>query len=675
MKKFIIVLFLFPVVTFCQKNIDSVRYTANILSDAYRVQPALLRNYIYAGVPDNLKKGIFEKMSYVFSCQASYEISKIIGSGDIYSNWPGFETYLNEVLQKIMPAELQQDTMIHAYIVQDGSYNAFMTPTGHMFVNIGLFSHIPDEATLAAVFTHELAHYYFKHSLLTYIADQTGKFDLGLLGTPEKVYNHYSIKFELQADSMGMRWLQRTNYKLLGMMNAFEIGERLENNMLSLSETDFKIDENDHPTSGMRYNRLLNYYNKFKDKPGEFFLVSEQKFNKYKEEAKPEILRCLLDNYQYYACIENAFKFHIFDPNNSVYIHYLVDAIRRKCYMDINLWKENFITNRYYDTLLVNNIMTKKKMQRNLFESFNTQILPMSAQDAQNVKAKYYWNGDAKFKTYEEAFEFYFRLSQAFKDHECMLLDALSYSDDKASQNLLLQRYLNYNDIDHREFAETLLKDTLIQKLSTKKLIVLNRFETVVRLGQEDIPVPSFTSETPAYLKSILDSVVSGNANYKPLYLPSLKETNMSDYKLFCALEELSYTIQISKGQRAYAYILNPDYWDLFRKYDVKEIEFLNCFYFDDRKSEKLIDAFKNATDSDFKSIFSSPYNNDYLEVFISSFRVTAEKISKYVYDAGSIKLDGKGTAYEKIIAEIKNQMTKKEKEARQYYNYMSGIK
>jgi predicted Zn-dependent protease len=71
-----------------------------------------------------------------------------------------------------MPPELEKDSVIHAYLVKDGHFNAAMTPFGIMYVNVGLLVELPSEASLASVFTHELAHYYLRHSLKRFIKEE-----------------------------------------------------------------------------------------------------------------------------------------------------------------------------------------------------------------------------------------------------------------------------------------------------------------------------------------------------------------------------------------------------------------------------------------------------------------------------------------------------------------------
>src|SRR5207248_3379312 len=59
------------------------------------------------------------------------------------------------------------------HVVQQKEINAFALPGGPMFVNIGTINAADNEAELAGVMAHEMAHVYMQHS-----AKQQGKSSL-----------------------------------------------------------------------------------------------------------------------------------------------------------------------------------------------------------------------------------------------------------------------------------------------------------------------------------------------------------------------------------------------------------------------------------------------------------------------------------------------------------------
>ena len=374
-----------------------------------------------------------------------------------------------------MPKKLAKDSVIHAYIYQDGSVNAFMTPSGQFFIHIGLIARCYDESTIAAVLAHELAHYYKRHSLDSYIQEEFGNFDGGL-DISDKKRNRHSVLKEIEADSLAMIWMKNSNYSLLGILKSLKILEREEQRILGRSEDDWKLKEQTHPLSDERLNKYNDYYKKNKALNSKSFIINEDKFIKFKELAKKESLKSLLDEIKYYDCLELALKFHLMDPDNEIYVHYLMESIRRICYIDKDTRNQNFITNRYYDTLRVDGIRKKREVKRGLFDKLDFNLLPITQEEAKYIKARFYWQGEKKFKTYNEAFEFFNKLGSALNCNECKLSYALSMTrkkDIKLRNKLLIQ----YQALDHnkyKKYANSLINDDIIKNLSSKKLLVFN---------------------------------------------------------------------------------------------------------------------------------------------------------------------------------------------------------
>ncbi|MBX9796655.1 M48 family metallopeptidase [Sphingomonas sp.] len=70
--------------------------------------------------------------------------------------------YLRDVLCRIESGCAD----IRTYLVREATFNASMAPNGMMIVHSGLLMRMRDEAQLAAVLGHEVAHYRYRHVLL-----------------------------------------------------------------------------------------------------------------------------------------------------------------------------------------------------------------------------------------------------------------------------------------------------------------------------------------------------------------------------------------------------------------------------------------------------------------------------------------------------------------------------
>lgn len=126
-------------------------------------------------------------------------------------------------------------------VLRDDSFNAFATPGGYIYLTTGTLSQLDDEAELAAVLAHEIAHVVRKHHLiaiqkearvgmaldLARFARESSREEGGSRGmifgdhTPEGQFvnslqdiysNGLAREDELEADSMGMVIAARAGY-------------------------------------------------------------------------------------------------------------------------------------------------------------------------------------------------------------------------------------------------------------------------------------------------------------------------------------------------------------------------------------------------------------------------------------------------------------------------------
>lgn len=74
--------------------------------------------------------------------------------------------YVNQVGQLVVTASSGFDLPFAFFIIDDAeAVNAYACPGGYIFVTRGLLMHIRDEAELAAVLAHEVAHVIYQHGL------------------------------------------------------------------------------------------------------------------------------------------------------------------------------------------------------------------------------------------------------------------------------------------------------------------------------------------------------------------------------------------------------------------------------------------------------------------------------------------------------------------------------
>jgi hypothetical protein len=648
-------LIIFPLFIFSQSSINYGRTYSDTLPQNFKIEIPTIRNHIYSGTPTYYRNDKYKKSTYRFAHLSAYRISEHLSSGYVYSDWKSLEDYLNEILRKVIPKELSDNPFIHVYIFQDGRFNASMSPSGQMFFNIGTLSDLNSEAKIAAIFAHELAHYFKKHSLSYFIRDEYGAFTGGLL-MENWAGNLYSKKQELEADSLAMIWLRGSGYNIAGLHRSFKIIENLEQKALNRSEDDWEIKDIAHATSKERLDALQRMFYKNKDVGGSFFLVDENKFKFFREESKSESLKFLMEDQMFYACMEKAFRFHIMNPDNKTYVYYLMESIRKIClkkyrYRENDTWNENFITNRYYDTLRVDGVRKKRKVNRSLFDRIDFKLLPITQEEARHIKAKFYWTEEPKFKTYSEAFEFYNILGKALGCNECILSYALSFKNTDL-RNQHLNEYLSKDSIKFRDFAANLVNGEIMNISTNKKLLIIDEIFAFVKQGKEVSPIKESIKETDIIMKDIIDSLKATFPNRTILYLSDLRNYNLKDYKAFNDLRILS----------SYQ-LMDPSYLYLFKKYNVNEIEYLSSEFYESKSLNNNLEEYQDITSISYFELFNKTKSTRKFNTWLRSVRLIDNKKIEYKsYGGLDNVIKYKEPSYHRMINKFKSLILKKDK-------------
>ncbi len=599
------------------------------VSQSSSLNPSIseLRDHIYAGVPEHYKDGRTERRAFRFADISANVIKGNLNKGETYVDWPAMEMFLNMVMKKVLPPELRQDSIIHAYLRANGNFNASMTPSGMMFVTTGLIADVPDEATLAAVLAHELAHYYLRHSLKRFMLSQSGYFNDGLLRNHRS--QSFSVNNEYSSDSLAMIWYKQSGYSYQGMRNAFSMMTQMDRNSIAKSKVLWEAVENSHPQSDKRLERFEKF---IEEEPtplsGKLFLVSESHFMALKRKASLEALENLLVNFSYDKCIEKAFKLHLLEPNNSHYPYYIVEAIRRKCYLNPTLWGKNFVSSNYFTPVEPGVKGAKIEMEDHLFVKFDPDILCISEDEEKNM-LKLYWEDEPLFITYEHAFIFFYRVGRALGNKEVILSNALSITHDMEMRKTLLQEYLEQEDILYRTYADNLLVDQIFGGLRSKKLTLINNFDICVKQGDEFITLDP-DKEDELLVRQVLESVFTNYPSRQVKYMDDIRSESMEQYRKLQDMETFSFINIVSQGNRTELHILDPSYWNLFMKYGVNEIEFVNMRLVDSRQSEKSKVAYDSALATTYAEILLAEKRTRHFTVLITSLREKKDCLMKY---------------------------------------------
>ncbi|MEQ9186508.1 MAG: M48 family metallopeptidase [Cryomorphaceae bacterium] len=246
-----------------------------------------------------------------------YWVNDLLVSGNVvFGN--EVDAYVRDVLNRIIEMNgLKVKVQIHP--IKSAYYNAFSTDLGYIFVNLGLIAKTRNEAELAFVLSHELAHYIYSHNLKgvqkTYELEKDRSAGASYARILQK--HSYSRALELEADSIGFDYYVSAGYDPKAAVKGFEILEdtRLvpEGTQLPMFDaflSDLKaieplvvdsleaeitqaLDRDDslqtHPAATARKRRLAERSSTINE--GNIYLVSEARFHRAKRQARLECAR------------------------------------------------------------------------------------------------------------------------------------------------------------------------------------------------------------------------------------------------------------------------------------------------------------------------------------------------------------------------------------------------
>ncbi len=147
---------------------------------------------------------------------------------------PGLSAYVDRVGANLALVTENQDFAYRFTILNTPTINAFALPGGYVYVTRGILALISNEAELAGVLGHELAHVNARHGAQrlsrmkaenriceTFMCDSAVPVlgDLAMIGA-RLAFGGFTQDQEFEADAIGVRYLQRAGYRT-GAMTSF----------------------------------------------------------------------------------------------------------------------------------------------------------------------------------------------------------------------------------------------------------------------------------------------------------------------------------------------------------------------------------------------------------------------------------------------------------------------
>lgn len=594
-------------------------------------------------MPAQYKTDLNARLAFHFYHDASVWVSNTLWDDKIYYDWSSLEHYLNRILKSVTPQHLRKDTSFKVIIYKSGELYAHMEPSGHFFISIGMLAEFRNEAMIAGLMAHELAHYYLQHSLHTYVKKERGEFDIGLTGISPMLYTDHLVKNEMKSDSLGLLWLDESGYDIEGLKEAVEVIGLNERNQRRKKTGPWSEHKVNHPAPPVRLTAIDRIIQRHPPKNRiEFQILSFAEYDSLRDLFKNETLQCFMTFTQYEKVIEKGFLFHIFDPDNSTYLYSILEGIRRYCYLDYTRWSRSFIYNFYHDSINLDGLSVKEWNRSHIFQNFDFSILPINPKEGPRLKAKFYWKDAPRFTTYEGAFNFYYKVCIRLGINEAILTNALSFTDSLKMRDRFLHEYLSKSDILHREFAQALLDSKMYEFLPEDKLVVYTSFMAIVSQAEQKIYYPRPDLFTTNPVKNLMDSALSGLPGRRSINLHDFKPFQMRLYSKYISIQQFAFLYLPKLGEMSKLYILAPEAWEFLRNNLINEAEFVYCHYQDLYPKGPTIENYKLLCDLTYDDLFRNSKGSKNFGVSVFSFRIIKNGLLQmsYGYSENNLKTD-----------------------------------
>ncbi len=279
-----------------------------------------------------------------FSAITNYKLHQLIQSGRILYGDP-LTVYANKVLDKLKAASDNDFDKIEVYTLKTNEVNAFATHQGVIFLTVGLWGQIENEAQLAYVLAHEITHILEKHNQLSYQHTE----DLirnGRYGDDKiSAYYQYSKDNEEDADKAGFKLALAAGYDATEIFGTFNVllysylpidemkveYSWLENEGFKVTE-DFILEEikeispaedvddefHTHPNINNRRTNVKSIYNANKDKKKEIYIAgTETEFQTTRNLARFEMMNIYIRQAEYLDGIYHNLILSRSNPDNA----------------------------------------------------------------------------------------------------------------------------------------------------------------------------------------------------------------------------------------------------------------------------------------------------------------------------------------------------------------------
>ncbi len=282
-----------------------------------------------------------------FFLSTRFFIDEILLSGNVLFGDP-LTKYVNKVAKYVLRKDKNLYKELQFYVLKSNTVNAFSTDQGIIIVTTGLLSELDNEAQLAFIIGHEVAHYTQKHVRNSYVDKQEiakgkGKYkDLSYNDKLDELSN-YSKDKEFEADKLGVEYMVNTEYDLEEIYGAMGVllysylpfeeiqfdttyfntdvlyipGGFFPDTINPITkEEDFDDKLSSHPNIKKRMESIFEVIGDKKSRGTLKYKISESEFELVRNLARFESINLFLANTKYVEALYNTFLLQRHFENN-----------------------------------------------------------------------------------------------------------------------------------------------------------------------------------------------------------------------------------------------------------------------------------------------------------------------------------------------------------------------
>jgi len=324
------------------------------------------------------KNHYVSKTKEEFLLKSNYLIDDLLLSGKVLFN-DLVTAHVNKVADKLLINDPELRGKLSFYCIKSTQANAFSTDQGIVFVTLGLVAQLENEAQLAFVLSHEIAHYEKRHTINSYIENERifsrrGENRYSTFEDRIKLASSYSKDLEFEADSLGLARLRSSAYDANQALSSMMVlqysylpfdevkfdASFLENDVMKLPKSlyldtlkpiNFESDNEDddrssHPNIRKRRTRMETA---LASRPGEGTLLfaagDKNEFARILKLARFEMVRLHLNNREYCDALYNARALQKEEPKSK----YLEVAVGKALYGMAKYKNDGHISKVYND--------------------------------------------------------------------------------------------------------------------------------------------------------------------------------------------------------------------------------------------------------------------------------------------------------------------------------------